>query len=559
MSKEKQLQDEPPVLENKPNNGLAVVAMLRTLANKLNEKRLERQLPVLENESNDGIAVIAYIRMVLDSIKGAKVLQDGGLREKMLIDLASHLNNLHVGHSKKLVKVGAFGTKKIFAATSYDVIQFLLKYEGGLERIFLQDLLASRIGSLLASEGKNYDDAVKRAKPYTPPGTNHVEIAQESIAETFDEFRQKLTSEEGMPATTLTIEMIYRVMTGTVFGGYTDPVVKSWKDRIVYYLKELNRVQLPYAAAVLAENYPENLPEDLSKKIPQILQRKPSSDLTRKFMRLVAKIQGISDVLENMVEIEDKLFPEIVQWIEDQVNKTDEELADMGFLGAVILAHRKGLDINVARSEIFGIYTAALDSTANAANWLLAEFAQHPEILTKVASLEGDDRKKYILFILYELWRKDPITPIIFRQVAAGKGITMPDGTYLKPGDIALLSVGAAGYNKELYTDPEVFNPDRYEQMTSDQLTQVKKDSGTVFAAGSEHRCKGEGAVYQSMKTLIEWLADNVESIVIVPKKKGQKVNVESNKSGVRSPVNDGEPLNLRVVFKKMLPSKKIT
>ena len=61
----------------------------------------------------------------------------------------------------------------------------------------------------------------------------------------------QLESVEGLPVTTLTIDMIHAIMTDTVFGGYHDEDedaddyegVASWKDDIVYFLQHLIDVQ----------------------------------------------------------------------------------------------------------------------------------------------------------------------------------------------------------------------------------------------------------------------------------------------------------------------------
>lgn len=514
------------------------------------EKLRKRELRVLKNEPVRGMGVLAVIRMLNESRKGSEILQNGDTRAEKLIDLAAYLNNIYPGYSDELLEVGALGKNKIVTATSYDSIRKLLEAKGGLVRFFLQNMLGSKIGHVLTSEGPDYEAAAKISKPHTRPGAKHTEIAENDIAKTFDEFKAQLTSDEGLPATTLTVEMIYKIMTDTVFGGYQDGDVASWKDDIVYFLKHLIDVQQAYAVGLLAENYPENLPENLSKKVPKMLLRKLSKNNQRNLMRIVAKMQGVSGVLEEMLRIEDELFPKIIRWIEAQEakNLSNEQLAKMGFLGAVLSVPEAERPKDMKRADIFGIYTAALDSTANAANWLLAEFAQNPEILRKVASLEGDARKQYIQFIQFELWRKDPITPIIFRQVPAGEGLTMSDGKVLEPGTILLLSVGAAGLDEKRFPNPEVFNPDRYYDMTAEEIAQVKKDLYLVFAAGDKHRCQGEGAVYLTLNALINYAADNIKSIEIARVEDGEEVIVGSNNSGVCSPVDQyGKPLQLRV------------
>lgn len=496
-----------------------------------------RTLRVIEDESVQGFGVFTAVGMLGQTKTGSEILQNGPLRAEVLIDLAAELNMLHPEHSDHLREVAAFGPYRMVTATSYDSIREALRLR--LHRFVLQSMLAPKIGHVLTSEGENWRTAATISRQHTKPGHTHIAIAMRNIAATFDSFFPQLTSKEGVPATTLTIEMIHAIMTDTVFGGYHDTEVASWKDDIVYFLQHLIDVQQSYAVGLLAEK--------IYKNVPKMLQRS--------LMRTVARIQGVPDVLERMLQIEDELFPRILQWIEDQdaASMTDEQLSRMGFLGAALAAHRDGRPMDMTRADIFGIYTAALDSSANAANWLFSELAQNPDILRKVASLHGEERDIYIQYILFELWRKDPITPIIFRQVPAEgtENRTMPDGTTLPPNTIVLLSVGAAGRDPVRFPNPDEFNPDRYFMMTDEQRLQVKRDLELVFAAGDPHRCQGERAVGMTLTTLIQYMADHFERITIAPTETGEQAIPRSNDSGVCSPVDQyGKPLLLRVVPK---------
>lgn len=444
---------------------------------KLRKSTLE--LPILSKE--DGLDPLTIIDILAQLSDAAAILQDSDMRAQLLVDHVLELNSVHLGHlehSDKLRKLPAFGSWHMVAATSYKSIEDVFKLKIG--RFDLQKKLSKKIGDVVTQDDERWKVAANLSRPYTRPKENqerpeenHTAIARRDIAATFDRFKKELTSKEGMPATTLTVEMIYKIMTDTVFGGYDDEDFGSWKDDIVYYLKHLIDVQQSYAIGVYTEN------------LPKLVQRT--------LMRLVAKKQGVSDVLEEMLRIEDDIFPKITQWIEEQQEKnlSEEELNKMGVLGAILRANRAGRSKEESRADIFGIYMAALDSTANASNWLLAEFAQNPEILSKVARLQGDDRTEYIKFILFELWRKDPITPIIFRQVPADEGRTMPDGMYLPPRTIVLLSVGAAGRDPVRFSNPEVFDPDRYYRMTAEERDQVELDLDLVFAR-DKHKCQGQ-------------------------------------------------------------------
>ncbi len=478
--------------------------------------------------------------MLIQSPRGSEILQDGYVRHH-LIEQAAYLQRLNPGYDDNLLELPAFLNKRMVAATSYESIRRLLK--DNLNRIFLQSMLGPKIGHVLTSEGADYDAAATLSKPHTRPGTGHTEKAIKNIEKTFEEFKSQLQSKEGLSGTTLSVEMIYKIMTDTVFGGYQDEKIAEWKDDIVYFLKNLNRVQIPYGAGLLAEQQIQELPKKYSKWLPK--------GTPRKLMRFVAWAQGIPDVLDRMLYIEDHLFPKIAQWIDEQENLPKEKLAKMGFLGEVLSVPEEQRSKKLKRADIFGIYTAALDSTANAANWLFSEFAQNPEILRKVARLEGEARREYIKFILFELWRKDPITPIIFRQVPTNETRTMPDGSVLPSDTIVLLSVGAAGQDPVRFPEPKKFNPDRYYKMSDEEITQVQKDMYLVFAAGDKHRCQGEGAVNLTLHALINYMADHFDSINIAPTKDGKTVIPKSNESGVSSPVDQNDDvLNYQVVWK---------
>lgn len=519
----------------------------------MHERLRPEKLRVLSKDN--GLAPLTVIDRIAQLPEASKILQDGEVRERELIDLAALLNSQidsqNLDFSNTIRELPALGPWRMVTITTYSSIRDAFKV--GLERFVLQKRLAKKIGHVLTSEGKDWQDAALISRPHNRPKPNHTAIAKRDIAATFDEFMPQLTSVEGVPATDFTVDLIHTIMTNTVFGGYHDPEVASWKEPIIYFLQHLIEVQQSYAVGSFAEGLPKKI--------------------QRKLMRSLAEKQGVSDVLENMFKIEDDLFPRIIAWIKKQedADLSDEQLAKMGFLGAALSAKKAGRPMDMTRADIFGIYTAALDSTANAVNWLLSEFAQHPEILRKVASLEGEERKKYVQFIVFELWRKDTITPIIFRQVPAqdevltdrkdeqgvrikkkvkGKGRTMPDGTFLPRNTVVLLSPGAAGRDPVRFPNPDDFNPDRYYAMTEEEIEQVEADLDLVFA-GDKHKCQGQSAVGRTMDALINYMANRFDSINLAPAEDGQAAVPGSNYSGVRSPVDQyGKALNLRVVPK---------
>lgn len=256
------------------------------------EKRRLTEFPVLDNEQlkTQGFSLRTAYFMLIQTLEASEILQNGHVREDILVDWAAELNSEFPEWSDNLRKLPSLGPWPVVAVTSYKAIQEVFKLK--LTRLVLQKLLWEKIGPVLTLDDDKYEEAAEISHDHTKKKDDHSQIAEKVIAATFNRFMTELTSEQGLSAKTLTIDMIHEIMTQTVFGGYKNTEVASWKDEIVYFLQHLIDVQQAYAVGAITE------------KLPKIVQRA--------LMRLVAKKQRVSDVLENMFRIEDKLFPRIV-------------------------------------------------------------------------------------------------------------------------------------------------------------------------------------------------------------------------------------------------------
>jgi cytochrome P450 len=123
------------------------------------------------------------------------------------------------------------------------------------------------------------------------------------------------------------------------------------------------------------------------------------------------------------------------------------------------------------RDEVFTIFTAGFETTANALSFALYLLALHPEVKAKVAEearqvLQGADitfehipRLEYTMRVIKETMRLYPPAWILGRQATRDDII---DGYLIKKNDRISLSPYAMHHHAKYWPEPEKFDPDRF-------------------------------------------------------------------------------------------------
>ncbi|KAH7383743.1 cytochrome P450 [Cadophora sp. MPI-SDFR-AT-0126] len=150
---------------------------------------------------------------------------------------------------------------------------------------------------------------------------------------------------------------------------------------------------------------------------------------------------------------------------------------------------------------VFTFLFASQDATSSAATWLFQTMAQRPDVLDKVREenlrVRGGDRNKpatmdildemvYTRAAVKELLRYRP--PVLMVPYLAKKAFPITDTYTVPKGAMIIPTVYPALRDPEIYTNPDLYDPDRY--VTGDAEIKGAKNF-LVFGTGP-HYCLGQ-------------------------------------------------------------------
>ncbi|WP_054951375.1 cytochrome P450 [Numidum massiliense] len=172
------------------------------------------------------------------------------------------------------------------------------------------------------------------------------------------------------------------------------------------------------------------------------------------------------------------------------------ELNERGDLLATLLRARdeddgSGMTDEQVRDQVFTIFMAGHETTANTLSWVFYLLAKHPEIVEKLErevddvlqgrlpTLDDYDKLTYVQHVISETLRLYPAAWKISREVVS----TVEIGSHqFVPGEILLMSQYVMHRNPRFYDDPADFRPERF---AGDMLKRIPKFAYFPFGGGA--------------------------------------------------------------------------
>ncbi|KAG1414565.1 hypothetical protein G6F58_006896 [Rhizopus delemar] len=220
-------------------------------------------------------------------------------------------------------------------------------------------------------------------------------------------------------------------------------------------------------------------------------------EANRRFDR---SVRLMHEVVENVIR-ERKASP-------DAKNKEKDLL---GFMLNACDEHNLGLSDENIRDQVVTFLIAGHDTTANTLAWTLYELSRHPDIQAKVLQEIADNHirhdelpnteqinnLKYMHQVLKEVLRKYP--PVRVLSKYCKNDCILPGGYKIKGNTPCSIQVYAMHHNKDVYPDPERFDPDRW---TPEEEQKRSRFAWLPFSTGPRG-CIGMAFALQEAKTVL--------------------------------------------------------
>ncbi|KAK4411614.1 cytochrome [Sesamum angolense] len=125
------------------------------------------------------------------------------------------------------------------------------------------------------------------------------------------------------------------------------------------------------------------------------------------------------------------------------------------------------------KAVLFDLFIAGVDTSATAIEWALSELIRHPQVMKKLQNeletvvgldhmVEEShlDKLEYLDFVVKETLRLHPVVPLLIPHESTDDCVI--DGFHIPKGSRTMVNIWAIGRDPKVWSDPEVFKPERF-------------------------------------------------------------------------------------------------
>ncbi|XP_021750218.1 cytochrome P450 71D9-like, partial [Chenopodium quinoa] len=202
-------------------------------------------------------------------------------------------------------------------------------------------------------------------------------------------------------------------------------------------------------------------------------------------LRFISTISGLKGQLQGIVKRIDNLMDPI---IEENMSNKKQGIEDEDVIGALLKFHKDNVRLNTdfslttnnIKAIVFELFGAGSETSSTVLEWAISELLKNPRVMKKVQdevrhifkgtetliNEESLDKLEYLKLVIKETLRLHPPFPLSVPRESIERceidGYEIPSKTRI------FINAWAIGRSPKYWTNPEKFNPERFEESSID-------------------------------------------------------------------------------------------
>uniref|UniRef100_A0A803MFA0 Cytochrome P450 n=2 Tax=Chenopodium quinoa TaxID=63459 RepID=A0A803MFA0_CHEQI len=202
-------------------------------------------------------------------------------------------------------------------------------------------------------------------------------------------------------------------------------------------------------------------------------------------LRFISTISGLKGQLQRIVKRIDNLMDPI---IEEHMSNKKQGIEDEDVIDALLKFHKDNVRLNTdfslttnnIKAIVFELFVAGSETTSTVIEWAISELLRNPGVMKKtqdevrqilkgtetLINEESLDKLKYLKLVIKETLRLHPPSPLLVPRESIAR--CEIDGYEISSKTRIFINAWAIGRSPKYWTNPEKFNPERFEESSVD-------------------------------------------------------------------------------------------